>query len=139
MNNKFRFIDHTGDVGVVVFGRSLKELFKHAAESFFHILTELENIQEIKSRKVSLQAYGLEELIVDWLNEFIYLFDTQSLLFRRFEIEKLNNCSLEATVWGEKYEEGRHPIKTLIKAVTFHQLQIEEENGNWKAQLIFDL
>jgi SHS2 domain-containing protein len=51
----------------------------------------------------------------------------------------LNNCSLEATVWGEKYEEGRHPIKTLIKAVTFHQLQIEEENGNWKAQLIFDL
>ena len=139
MKNKFHFIDHTGDVGVVVFGNSLKELFINAAESLFHILTELENIQEIKSKKVSLQAYSLEELIVDWLNEFIFLFDTQSLLFRRFEIEKLNNCSLEATVWGEEYEEGRHPIKTLVKAVTFHQLEIKEENGNWKAQIIFDL
>ena len=74
---KFRFIDHTGDAGVIVQGRSLTELFQHAAESFFHILVKPENIQEVDSRNVSLQAAELEELLVDWLNEFLYLFDTQ--------------------------------------------------------------
>jgi len=136
---KYHFINHTGDVGVVVYGKSLKELFQHAAESFFQILTEPENILGVDSRNISIQAGGLEELLVNWLNEFIYLFDTQSLLFRRFEIEQLNNHHLEAKAWGEKYVEGKHPIKTAIKAVTFHQLLVQKENDNWKTQIIFDL
>jgi len=136
---KFRFIDHTGDVGVVVYGNSLKELFQHAAESFFHILTEPKNIQEIESRNISLQANGIEELLVTWLNEFLYLFEIQGLLFGRFKINRLNSCHLEAMVWGEKYEEGRHLIKGVIKAVTYHQLQIQEKDGIWGTQIIFDL
>jgi len=136
---KFRFIDHTGDVGVVVYGRSIRELFQHASESFFHILTEPENIREIESRNFSLQATGLDELLVEWLNEFLYLFDTQGLLFRRFEIEQLNSQQLKATVGGEKYMEGRHLIKRVIKAVTYHQLQIKEKDGIWETRIIFDL
>ena len=136
---KFHFINPTGDVGVVVYGSSLKELFQHAAESFFHILTDPENIQEIESRNISLQANGIEELLVTWLNEFIYLFDTQGLLFRRFEIDQINSKHLNAAVWGEKYEEGRHLIKGVIKAVTYHQLQIQQKGGIWETQIIFDL
>lgn len=136
---KFRFIDHTADVGVLVYGKSLPELFQHAAESFFSILTEPENIKEVKLRSFSLDAMGLEELLVAWLNEFLYLFDTQSLLFRRFEIEQINNVHLIATAWGERYEEGRHHIKRVIKAITFHQLEIREKGGIWETQIIFDL
>ena len=136
---KFHVIDHTGDTGVVVYGKSLPELFQNAAEGFFSILTEPETINEVLSRNFFLQAPGLEELLVTWLNEFLYLFDTKGLLFKRFAVEQLNNDHLVATVWGEEYEEGRHPIKTCIKAVTFHQLQIKENAGFWKTQIIFDL
>ncbi len=136
---KYRFIDHTGDVGVVVEGGTLEELFQHAAESFFYVITEPENIEGVASRKVSLHAAGQEELLVDWLNEFLYLFDTQGLLFGRFDIERLDEHRLEAIVWGEEYDKKKHPIKTTIKAVTFHQLRIEKKNGGWRAQIIFDL
>jgi len=139
MRKKIRFIDHTGDIGVVIFGKSLPELFQHAAESFFFIVTEPKTIHEVESRSFSLDAPGLEELLVSWLNEFLYLFETQGLLFRRFEIKNLSKEHLEATAWGEKYVEGKHPIKRIIKAVTFHQLMIAEKNGRWQTQIIFDL
>jgi len=139
MTEKFRFIDHTADVGVVIFGESLPALFQHAAQSFFSVLTELKNIHESESRSFSLDAPGLEELLVSWLNEFLYLFETQGLLFSRFEIKNLSSEHLEAIAWGEKYTKDRHPIKRIIKAVTFHQLAIQKEDDIWKTQLIFDL
>ncbi len=139
MRKKFRFIDHTADIGVVIFGESLPELFQHAAQSFFSVLTEVKNIHEGESRTFSLDAPGLEELLVSWLNEFLYLFETQGLLFSRFEIKKLSSEHLEATAWGEKYTAKKHPIKRIIKAVTFHQLTIQKQKGMWKTQIIFDL
>ena len=136
---KYQFIDHTGDVGVVVYGKTLAELFQNAAESLFTVVTEVESIREVTAHSFSLQAPGLEELLVTWLNEFLYLFDTRGLLFRRFTIKELDSAHLVAAGWGEKYNKRRHPIKTLVKAVTFHQLRIEEHGGVWKSQIIFDL
>jgi SHS2 domain-containing protein len=139
MRKKFRFIDHTADIGVVVYGKSLTELFQNAAESFFSVVTEPKTIHEVETRTFSLDAPGLEELLVSWLNEFLFLFETQGLLFSRFEIKNLTKEHLEATAWGEKYVEGKHPIKRVIKAVTFHQLSVQKQKGMWKTQIIFDL
>jgi SHS2 domain-containing protein len=86
-----------------------------------------------------LKSKGTEALLVSWLNEFLYLFDTGGLLFRHFEILSLDDRHLKATARGEAYEEGRHPINTLIKAVTYHQLEILKEKGAWKTRIIFDL
>jgi Uncharacterized conserved protein len=139
MRKKFRFIDHTADIGVIIFGESLPELFQHAAESFFSIVTEPKTIHEIETRSFSLEAPGLEELLVSWLNEFLFLFETQGLLFSRFEIKNLSQEHLDATAWGEKYTAEKHPIKRIIKAVTFHHLFIQKQKGMWKTQIIFDL
>ena len=136
---RFRFIDHTGDAGVIVYGDTLPRLFQHAAEALFQILTEPKAIRERASQDFSLKALGTEALLVAWLNEFLYLFDTQGLLFRRFEVKSLDDSRLKATARGEVYEEGRHPIKTTIKAVTYHQLEIRQEKGVWRTRIIFDL
>ena len=136
---RFRFVEHTGDVGVMVYGDSLAGLFTHAAEALFLVMTEPRKIREKESRDLSLKASGPEALLVTWLNEFLYLFDTQRLLFRHFDILRLDGLELEATARGEAYEEGRHPINTAIKAVTYHQLKISNEKGVWKTRIIFDL
>ena len=139
MIKSFSFVNHTADVGVIVWGKSLPELFQHAAESFFHILTEPETIQEIETRTILVRANGIEELLVAWLNEFLFLFETEGLLFRQFVVDQLDSHHLKATAKGERYVEGRHPIKGVIKAVTYHQLQIQKEDGIWKTQIIYDL
>ena len=137
--NKFRFIDHTGDVGVVVYGESLTQLFQNAAESFFSVLTDLEKIDVTERRRFTLEAADREELLVAWLNEFLYLFETQGLLFRRFDIKSINEQKMEVVVGGEFFSAQKHPIKRVIKAVTFHQLKIKETEEGWETMVIFDL
>jgi SHS2 domain-containing protein len=138
-SRKFEFIDHTGDIGVRVFGENLAALFQHGAEALFHIITDPKTIREKMSRKVYVQAQGREELFVSWLNEFVYLFDINGYLFGRFEVLDLDDYFIEAMVYGEAYEEGRHPIYRTIKGATYHQIQIDHGKEGWEAQVIFDL
>ncbi len=136
---KFEFVDHTGDLGIRVFGKDLPDLFFHAAEALFCVITDPESILAKESLKIAIEGHELEELLISWLNEFVYLFDTKGLLFREFEFISLNEHSLEAVVRGEPYDESRHPIKTTVKSATYHQLQIRRTNRGWEAQIILDL
>ena len=102
-------------------------------------MTDPETIRSKETRTIELQANDPEELLIDWLNEFIYLFETQGLLFGDFDVLSLNPQSLKATARGEPYDESRHPIKTTVKSATHHQLQIRREKDVWKAQVILDL
>lgn len=136
---KFEFLEHTGDLGIRAFGLSLADLFRHAAEALFQVITDMETIRTAQEHKITIAASGLEELLIDWLNEFIYLFDTQSLLFRDFDFLALNEKAIEATARGEPYDRDRHPIKTIVKSATYHMLDIRQDKGIWKAQVILDL
>lgn len=136
---KFEFIDHTADIGFVVFGEDLKRLFENAGEAFFTVITDLEKVKRITERKIEIKGESLERLMVDWLNELLYLHEVENLLFSQFEVESVNEKGLRARVKGEPFEEGRHPIKTEVKAVTFHQIQVKQEDSLWRARVILDL
>jgi SHS2 domain-containing protein len=139
MTGRFELVDHTGDLGVRVFGESLPRLFEQAAHALTFILTDPATIQLKETRKFLLEAKTDEELLVTWLNEFVYLFDTEGLLFKTYDVLSVHDHRLEALAHGEIYIEGRHPIKTTVKAATYHQLKIEHHQGVWTAQVIFDL
>jgi len=136
---KFKFIDHTADMGIQVYGETLSFLFQNAAEGLLHIITDPKRIREKESRKISVRANGLEELLVNWLNELIYLFETGGFLFRRFEILDLGEYFIEAVAFGEIFDEGYHRILRTIKATTYHQLHVTRGKAGWEAQVIFDL
>ena len=136
---KFKFIDHTADIGIQVYGESLSLLFQHAAEALFHIITDPAKIRERESREISVRANGLEELLVNWLNELVYLFETGGFLFRRFEIPDLGEYFIDAVAFGEIFDEGYHPILRTIKAATYHQLHVTKVKAGWEAKVIFDL
>jgi SHS2 domain-containing protein len=139
MTGRFKFIDHTGDLGVRVSGESLPRLFEQAAQALTFILTDPETIQIKETRKLLLEAKTDEELLITWLNELVFLFDTQGLLLKTYDVLSVHDHRLEALAQGETYVEGRHPIKTTVKAATYHQLKIENHQGVWTVQVIFDL
>ena len=139
MTGRFELMDHTGDLGVRLFGESLPQLFEQAARALTFIFTDPATIQLKETRKFLLEAKTDEELLVTWLNEFVYLFDTEGLLFKIYDVLSVHNHHLEALAQGEIYVEDRHPIKTTVKAATYHQLKIEHHQGVWTAQVIFDL
>jgi len=90
-------------------------------------------------RVVQVEGGGREELMVAWLNELLYLHEVEGLLFCDFEVSELNARRLKGVAMGEGFHEGRHVIKTAIKSVTYHQLEIREEGGCWQAQVILDV
>jgi SHS2 domain-containing protein len=136
---RFEVLDHTADIGIIVYGEDLKALFENAGEAFFHLITDMRRVRRRVERKIEIKGESLERLMVDWLSELLYLHDVENLLFREFKIESVGEDGLRAMVRGEPFQEGVHVIKTEVKAVTYHQIKVRKENGNWRAQIIFDL
>jgi SHS2 domain-containing protein len=136
---KFRILDHTGDLGILVFGRDLEELFSNAGEAFFDIITDVQRVRESTERIIRVEGPNLEDLMVRWLGELLYVHDVDGLLFRSFWIDELRDRSLKARARGEAFDEKRHVMKTEIKAVTYHKIQVKEEKEGWSARIIFDL
>ena len=138
MNREFEIINHTADVGLVAYGADVSEVFANAAKGLFSLITELDDVREIVRREIELTAPDQESLLVGWLNELIFMFDTEYLLFKRFDIIRISQTELKAAGYGEKVDSSRHEIKIGVKAATYHMLQIEHNDGV-KARIIFDI
>jgi SHS2 domain-containing protein len=136
---RFEILDHTADIGIVVYGEDLKSLFQNAGEAFFHLITDLKKVRLRTEREIKIGAESLERLMVDWLSELLYLHEVENLLFKKFEMETVGKNGLRAKARGETYQEGIHIIKTGVKAVTYHQIEVRKEEGGWRARIIFDL
>lgn len=136
---KFEHIDHTADVGLLIYGGSLQELFENAALGLFDIITNLEKVTPTLHRQVEVSASDREALLVTWLSELNYLFFTEEEVYCEFHISEFDESHLIATVHGELFDRDKHEFYTEVKAVTYHQLTIKETSQGWQAQVIFDL
>ena len=134
---KYELIDHTADVGVKAYGSSVSEAFSHAAKAMFDLMTDESEIDEIGEFTIELDAPDLEQLLVDWLSELLYIHDVDGLVFSRFEIS-LNKTHLSAKIFGESFNINKHKIGIEIKAVTYHMLTVQE-NPPVFVQVLFDI
>jgi len=135
----FEVIDHTADVGIIAYGTEIKQVFANAALALFSLITELEDVGEELKYDVEVASEDRESLLVEWLNELIYLFDAEHVLLKKFDVQSLSNARLKAACYGEKFDPSRHRIKTGVKAATYHMLRIDKDNKGYKAQVIFDI
>jgi len=138
MEKDFEIVDHTADVGVIAYGVNINQAFANAARALFSIITELDSVAEVLHRDIELTAPDQESLLVKWLNELIYLFDTENIIFKRFDITKLSNTQLKARSYGERVDSSKHKLKTGVKAATYHMLKVNKGDG-CKVQVLFDI
>jgi len=136
---RYEQFDHTGDVGVKVYGATWEELFANAAYALFDIIADLTQVEPKLERRVEVSGTDLEALLVKWLSELNFYFVTEQELFAQFDIQELTDTHLRAVARGEKIDPQRHEVYTEVKAVTYHQLDVKPVNGQWTAQIIFDL
>lgn len=139
----YRFVDHTADVGAEIEARTLAGLFSEAALAFTDAVTRLPEVRTRRVHTVSLAADDLETLLVDWLQELLYLFEVDGLLVREADVkvrEDDGEVRLEATLRGESYDPRHHRVKVLVKGVTYHGLEVTGSDGaGWHARVIFDI
>ena len=138
MEKDFEIVDHTADVGIRAYGTDMKEAFANAAKALFSLIVEPDDTEEGIQRDIELTAPDQESLLVEWLNEFIYLFDAENVIFSRFEITQLSDTQLKARGYGCKIDIARHKPRMGVKAATYHMLEIEKDDG-CKVQVLFDI
>ncbi len=139
MNKPFyEIVDHTADIGILVRAKNLPELYINAALAFFDLMAGLENIKPNEMIPISVEATDLENLMVNWLGELLYLFDSDGWLLVDFQLE-LKHMRIIATGKGEKYDPTKHEIRYYIKAITYHMLEVKQDKDEWVARVIFDI
>jgi SHS2 domain-containing protein len=136
----YELIDHTADVGVKAYGKTLSEAFENASKGMFDIITDKSEIEPIGQYDVKLEAPNLEQLLVDWLSELLYLNSAQNLVFGLFKVMELDEKkpSLYARAFGEKFNISKHKIGSEIKAVTYHMLEVKNKKP-YSVQVLFDI
>lgn len=139
MQRAYEVFDHTADVGIHAFGRTLPELFIHAAQGMESLVVTPEQVRELVSREIVVEGHDSVSLLIAWLSELIFLFDTEYLLFRTFEINVFTETSVRGRAYGESYDAQRHELSSAIKAVTWHEAAVEPGDDGYKARIIFDI
>lgn len=135
----YEAFEHTADIGLHAYGSTLAELFTNAAAGMESLMVAPEQIEARVSREIQVEGHDLVSLLVAWLNELIFLFDTEYLLLNHFEISTFTGTYLNATVSGEAYDATRHDLSSAIKAVTWHEASVEQRAEGYQARVIFDI
>lgn len=132
-------ISHTADIGYKVWGKTLEELFSNAARALTDNLVEISDTAADKTLFVQLTAESKEELLVKWLEEILFHFETENLIGLSFTVSKVDLKDFRATIHGIDWDPAKQPLKTQIKAVTFHEMEIKEKDGKFEVQVILDV
>lgn len=135
----YEVFEHTADIGLHAYGQTLRELFANAAAGMESLMVAPAQVEARVSRVVSVEGHDHVSLLISWLNELIFLFDTEYLLLCRFEIIDLTGTRLQATASGEPYNPERHDLSSAIKAVTWHEAYVRSDSEGYKARIIFDI
>lgn len=135
----FELFEHTADLGLRVRAGTLEKLLSEAARGLLAMLVaNPESVRPVQSRMVTLSAAEPSYLLFDWLNELLYVFEAEKLLLTDFNLE-LQGLQLTAVCRGEPMDQTRHQMDHEVKAITYHGLRVEQQDGKWYAELIVDI
>ncbi|MBE7555840.1 MAG: archease [Anaerolineales bacterium] len=132
----FEEIEHTADWALRVRGRDWPEFLVNAAYGMASLLVAEPAAVPLEiERRVELDAFDGESLLVNWLSELAYWAEAELLVFRQFDLVEVTPTHLQATVRG-----GYVPnLQKHIKAVTYHNLEIVQTDAGLEATIVFDV
>ena len=135
----YEILEHPADLGISARGESMQEAFEEAAKGLTAIILDPATIRPQTALPVSITASDREQLLVRWLSEVLYLFDGKRFPCAEFTIHELGPTWLVATVRGEDLDASRHHTRLDVKAVTYHQLDIQEFAGQSHVRVFLDI
>ena len=134
---KFKFLEHTADIKFQAFGKSLEEVFANSALAMFNSMFD-GKVRKTEKFKVKAEGKDNENLLYNFLEELIVLFDGNQFFLSSVEKIKIKNGKLQAEVVGDKAENYKMSID--VKAITYSEMFVrEEKKGKWVAQVVLDV
>jgi len=140
IGKKYEFFDHTADIGIKAYGRDLNEAFENAALAVFEVMTDTSKIEPKESREIEVDGMDLENLLYRWIESLLVYYDSELLLFGKFKVKiDLENLRLNAIAWGEKFNPDKHERRTVVKAMTYHEMSIVKTVNGYELTFVVDI
>ncbi len=135
----FELMEHTADVGIVADGDTFADALTWVAIGMFSVIADLDLVRENSSVDVRVESSDRDSLVVDWLNELLYIFDANQFLPKTFEVSVDQDLTgLTASCSGESVDLDRHIFYTDVKAATYHNLQVSS-GAEWNIRVVLDV
>jgi SHS2 domain-containing protein len=135
----WRLLDHTADIRMQAFGATLEELFINAAQGLTWLLIGSSTITRTASKQIVLQAGEIDELLVDWLREILFLYEGRGVALCSVSITALNGTELAATLDVGTAVPDEEEDVFGIKAVTYHGVTVEDFGQGFRASVVMDI
>jgi len=139
---KYDYPEHTSDVYVQAYGRSLEEAFENAALGLTGVVTDVSRIRPEQTVEETVEAEDLQMLLYKWLEAILVRLDAEQMVFSVFNVKiEREGCKhvLKAVMRGERFKPGWHTSGTQVKAVTLHEMEIEEYPGKARIKVLLDI
>ena len=127
----FKFLDHTTDAIIEVTAKDLKEAFSVTADAVINLTLDQDKVDERDQKEFSAQGKDLRYLLFSWLEEITFVLITQGFAIKRveFDIEQKEGYKINAKAYGEPIDLHKHNFKVEIKAPTFYDMEIRQDEG----------
>jgi SHS2 domain-containing protein len=135
----YRTIEHTADIGIEVLAPTCSDIFVRSALALFDMMFGSDSIGKGLEKPIRVEGDNVEELLVAWLNDLLYIYAVDGVIFSGFTDVRLEEGSFSATGLGETFRPERHGVASEIKAATYHGISVAPEGDGWKARVIFDV
>jgi len=143
MGRPFRFLEHTSDAFIEAYGENLEEAFENAALAMFEVMTDTKTVDIGIKEHVEAQGEDEYALLYEWLQLLLVKLEVEDKLYSRFDVESIvrnsEGCTLRATIEGEKYDPEKHPTRSAVKGITYHEMAIIKRKGSAKVRVLLDI
>ncbi len=134
----FETFEHKADIGIRGFGKTIAESYEETAKAMFSIMFDLDNIEKKETIEIKCEADDNELLLIEWLNHLLAEASVNEMVFVEFEV-KIDGKTLTGKAIGENLDLKKHKPKIEIKAATYSNLKVFQENNKWVSQCIVDV
>lgn len=138
----YKFLDHTADIGIKVCASTLKEAFVEAIYGLLEIIFGRSFVDfdcEAGYKIMVISSFDRESLFVDTMNEILYLIDTRKIIPVKPQIHNLSNNMVNLSYKSFQFNLDDFPMHLYVKAVTFHQLEIIENEDQTTIKFFVDI
>ena len=134
----YKFLPHTADVRIEAYGKSLEEAFTNSAYATTDVVTDHSKVAAVVEKEFTAEGEDQESLLYDFLEQFLILIDADGFLLHEIKELKISGNKLSVKCVGDSYSE-KYEIHTHVKAITYQEMSIVEEDGKFVIKFIVDI
>ena len=134
-----KFLEHTADVKFQATGATIEEAFISAANATIETINQNSKIQQIQTKTIKVEGNNIENLLYNFLEEFLFLLDAENFLTSSVKQIKINKSKfqLSTIITGDKA--SNYKIINDVKAITYNEMSITHNDNQWKILCVLDV